>query len=206
MHGLYAFFRGLDMTFQKDLEQSRKTVEFVARYFRELQFDTEIDYSEPENENHPPDILLHLHDSWIFALEVKEDARSLETGNLYFEKKAIMSFSKTCLHNYHVPFLVFIPYLEPRPIVLLLCDELRDDFNLLLEENIVRKVRGGDFSDIGYICPLEEVKLLRANITERLFSESVLQKFEKEYREKFFVEENHFFTRYSSFSVPFHND
>jgi len=191
------------MSFQKDLEQSRKTVDFVAKYFRDVGFELEIDISEPSSENHPPDIVLHLHDNFRFALEIKEDARSLETGNLYFEKKAILGFSKTCFENKHIPFLVFVPYREPRPIILLLCDEMREEFQVLIRENIVRKVSGGDFGDIGYVCPLEQVKLLSSNFTQRFFSEEILEKFENEYRELFFNEENHFFTRYSSF-VPSH--
>lgn len=192
------------MSFDLDLEQSRKTVEFVAKYFREVGFDLEIDISEPSSENHPPDIVLSLHDGYKFALEIKEDARSLETGNCYFEKKAILGFSETCKKNKHIPFLVFVPYREPRPIVLLLCDEMRDEFQVLIREKVVRKVSGGDFGDIGYVCPLREVKLLSSNITERFFSEEVLQRFEREYRELFFTDENRFFSRYASFLVPSH--
>ena len=182
--------------FYTDLDQSNKTVKFVHRYLRFLGFQSEIVDIKPSlGLPHPPDIVVHLQDQRL-GLEIKEDVKSINTRNIYFERKALMKFAETCVTMDLVPFLCYIPYCCPQPNLLFLGDELRTELNTLYKENIVKKVYGGDDLSIGWTCPFDEFILLSSNISSVVFEPENQAIFEKWYKHEFFNESNHFYHRY----------
>jgi hypothetical protein len=185
------------MSFFTDLDQSQKTVVFVHNYLKRLGYSSEIvDMKPSASIPHPPDILIHLQDGYEIGLEVKEDVASLQTKNIYFERNALMKFARSCVTLQLIPFLCYVPYCCPRPNLLFLCDEMRDEFNVLYRQGTVKKVYGGDNMSTGWIIPYEEFILLSSNITTFVFEQKKQTLFEKRYKDEFFNESNHFYHRF----------
>ena len=101
--------------FEKDLNESNKTISFLSSWLLNEGLINTIETRQPCEEClHPPDIIIHDEDT--IYLEVKEDAMSMKTGNIFLEHAALKGFSVTCNKEKAIPFLCVIPYVNPIPL------------------------------------------------------------------------------------------
>ena len=184
--------------FEQDLAQSKKTVAFISSFLLNEGLLNFIDIREPsESCVHPPDIKIHLEPT--IYIEVKEDAMSMKTGNIYLEHRALKEFSLVCVDESALPLLMIVPYVNPRPLLFFLSDEFRQELIQGLKEGIVRVVNGGDHGGLGYIITEKNARLMTSCVTGQFFTDSQLDEFEEKFINEFFHSENHFFMKYVDF-------
>ena len=81
--------------FENDLKESNKTIAFISSWLLNEGLLNSIDVREPSTSClHPPDIIIY-QDEKIYV-EVKEDAMSMKTNNVFLEHSALKKYSETC--------------------------------------------------------------------------------------------------------------
>lgn len=184
--------------FEKDLNESNKTLSFISSWLLNQGLINTIEQRQPCEEClHPPDIIIHQEET--IYLEVKEDAMSMKTGNIFLEHAALKGFSVTCNKEKAIPFLCVIPYINPIPLLFILCDEFRQELQLGLGEGIVKTVSGGDKGGLGYIINVNEARNFACCLTTSILKDSQIQDFKEQFIQERFNSDNHFFIRYANF-------
>tara|TARA_R100001163_G_C5031426_1_gene171531 strand:- start:393 stop:968 length:576 start_codon:yes stop_codon:yes gene_type:complete len=184
--------------FENDLKESNKTIAFISSWLLNEGLLNSIDVREPSTSClHPPDIIIY-QDEKIYV-EVKEDAMSMKTNNVFLEHSALKKYSETCSKENAIPFLCIVPYVKPIPLLFILCDELRLELQLGIKEGIVKTVSGGDHGGLGYIINIDEIRNFACCLTTSIFKDSQIQDFKDKFIQERFNSDNHFFMRYANF-------
>jgi hypothetical protein len=185
------------MSFEEDLNQSRKGVRFVSDFFSILGRKLEICLEEPSKENrHPPDLVEELEDGFRAFYEVKEDGRSMQTGNIFFEEKGLHLFSMEAKKRGCFALLIIIPYYDPRPLFYYVSNELRQELDTLRQNNRARLVTKDDSSS-GWIVPIVEARDMSSNIVQRFLSPEEQMIFSSLFKAQILTIENHIFNRWT---------
>lgn len=184
--------------FDKDLNESQKTVSFISSF---LLNEGVLNFIEPripcEDCLHPPDIVI-LSNEKIY-IEIKEDAMSLKTNNIFLEHRTLKEFSKVCVKEKAIPLLCYIPYVNPKPLLFLLSDDFRLELEDGIKEGIVKTVSGGDKGGLGYIIEEKTARLMTSCLTTTIMNDSQIQSFKEQFISERFVSTNHFFMKYANF-------
>ena len=188
--------KGFLMSFEDDLNQSKKGVRFVSDFFSILGRKLDICLDEPsKNNKHPPDLIETLDDGFKAFFEVKEDGRSIQTGNVFFEEKALYQFSLEAKKQGCFAFLILIPYYDPRPLFYYVSNELRQELEILRQSNRAKLVTKDDTGS-GWIVPIVEARDMSSNIVSRFLSPEEQMIFSALFKAQILTLENHIFKRW----------
>ena len=187
----------IDNMFEDDLNQSRKGVSFIRGFFSLLGREMIEHLEAPKKGEHPPDLIETLDDGYQAFYEVKEDARSIQTGNIFFEERALHRFSLYAKENKAFALLIIVPYKEPKPLIFYVSNDLREALESLRLQSIARYCSVAGDNSAGWIVPISHARSLGLNIVNRFLSNEEIMIFESLFKSAILTEENHLFMRWS---------